>query len=106
VKALLEDERERLRMTQDHEVESQRNRHLGTLAETVKEHLGDGIAALKVAAEEIKGAPKVPVPRQEQSQAYECGNCHAQFGIPQADFEKVVCPSCHREWTREEVMGV
>ena len=105
VKVLLEDERERLRMTQNNEVETQRNKHLGTLTETVKEHLGDGIAALKVAAEEIKGTPKVPVPGQEQPQAYECSNCHTQFRIPQADFEKVVCPSCHREWTREEVMG-
>ncbi|GAI00497.1 unnamed protein product [marine sediment metagenome] len=57
VKLLLEDERERLKMTQVHEVETQRNKHIGTLAATVKENLGDGIAAISAAASEIKEGP-------------------------------------------------
>ncbi|GAH61221.1 unnamed protein product, partial [marine sediment metagenome] len=40
VKVLLEDERERLRITQVHEAEMQKNQHLGTLATAVKENLG------------------------------------------------------------------
>jgi len=34
---------------------------------------------------------------------YECDDCHQQFTIPQEDFDKVTCPSCGREWTREEL---
>ncbi|GAI62931.1 unnamed protein product, partial [marine sediment metagenome] len=57
VKLLLEDERERLRISQNHEVESERNRHIGTLAGVVKENLADGITAIAAAAEEIKKSP-------------------------------------------------
>lgn len=42
-------------------------------------------------------------PTAEQSQVYECDNCHQQFMIPQQDFEKVKCPGCGKEWTKEEL---
>ena len=29
---------------------------------------------------------------------YVCDQCHAQFMIPQTDFDKVACPNCGREW--------
>ncbi|MBA7594273.1 hypothetical protein ES703_01212 [subsurface metagenome] len=105
VKALLEDERERLRITQDHEATMQRNKHLGTLADTVKENLGDGIAALKVAAEQAKAGTGAKTSKEEQPQLYECGNCHAKFGAPPGEWEKVACPACHTEYTKEELLG-
>ena len=103
VKLLLEDERERLKIEHEHETETQRNRHLGTLADTVKEHLGDGIAALKVAAEEIKAPGKGSA--SPQPQLYECNQCHEQFGVPPGEWAKVACPKCQTEYTREEVLG-
>ncbi|GAJ11147.1 unnamed protein product, partial [marine sediment metagenome] len=53
VKALLEDERERLKISQDHEAAAQRNQHLGTLADTMKEHLGDFATAAMAAVNEV-----------------------------------------------------
>lgn len=34
---------------------------------------------------------------------YECGVCHQHFSIPREDFDKVRCPDCGREWTKEEL---
>ena len=39
----------------------------------------------------------------EQSEVYECDNCHQQFMIPRQGFEKVKCPGCGKEWTKEEL---
>ena len=107
VKLLLEDERERLKMTQTHEVESERNRHLGTLAATVKENLGDGIAAISAAASEIKEGAKTSA-SESQPQVFRCGDCQTQFSPP-AGWEgqplKGPNPSCSREYTKEELLG-
>lgn len=104
VKALLEDERERLRMTQDHEVEVARNKHIGTFVETMKENLPDGIQAILATAAEIKGSSEAKSPAAEQPQLYECGNCHAKFGVPPGEWEKVACPTCRTEYTKEELL--
>ncbi|GAI69549.1 unnamed protein product [marine sediment metagenome] len=107
VKALLEDERERLKITQNHEVEAERTRHIGTIAETVKEHLGDGIAALRVAAEEIKESSGAKALAAEQPQVYECSDCHTKFSIPAVPFETIKCPNpnCSRVYTKDEVLS-
>ncbi len=116
VKALLEDERERIRITQDHEVEVQRNRHIGTIAETVKENLGTGIAAITAAAQEIKagtGAKAATAAPQEQLHTFTCGHCQKEFAIRPEDWPKLVsgqlpgvpCPHCQSEYTREQLMG-
>ena len=81
----------------------ERHSTLVGLAQTVRENLGDGIAALKAAASEIKGGAKTPA--SEQPQLYECAQCHTQFGVPPGDWTKVACPNCHTEYTREEVLG-
>lgn len=105
VKVLLEDERERLRITQNHETETQRNQHLGTLAAAVKENLGAGIAALTAAAEEIKagaGAKTTP----QRPQVFQCGDCGTQFSPPAGwAGQPLKCPnpSCGREYTKEEL---
>jgi len=103
VKILLEDERERLKIEHEHETETQRNKHIGTLAEVAKEHVGDAIAAMKVAAEEIKGGAKGSA--SPQPQLYECSQCHEQFRVPLGEWAKVACPKCQTEYTREEVLG-
>jgi len=71
------------------------------LVKTVRENLGDGVAALKAAAADIKGGPGTQT--SEEPQTYECGQCHTQFRVPQGDFEKVTCPnpSCKFEYTKE-----
>ncbi len=108
VKLLLEDERERLRMTQNYEVETERNRHIGTVAATVKENLPDGIAAISAAAKEIKESPETKTPASEQPQTFECGDCHTKFS-PFAGWagQPLKCPNpaCGREYTKEELLG-
>jgi len=105
LKLLLEDERERLRMQYDHETQSERNKHLGVLASTVKENLGDGIQALRAAATELKGGPAAAP--TETPQAYECGQCHAQFTMPQGvKAEQIGCPKCGTVYTKEQLEGM
>ena len=108
VKVLLEDERERVKIQQHHEAEMQRNKYIGTLAETVKENLGDGIAALTAAAQEVKasGGTKT-VPSPEQPQLFRCG-CGTEFGPPAGwAGQPLKCPNpdCGREYTKEELLG-
>ena len=111
VKVLLEDERERLKIGQEHQVEVERNRHIGTLAGVVKENLGDGIAALKVAAEEIKGSGRGSPPKEEippdKLKPCRCGNCGTEFTVrTDIDWKEVPCPNqCGRVYTREEILG-
>ena len=108
VKLLLEDERERLKMTQSHEVETERNKHIGTLAATVKENLGDGIAAISAAAKEIKESPGAKTPASEQPQMFRCGDCQTQFSPPAGwEGQPLKCPNpnCGREYTKEELMA-
>ncbi len=114
VKLLLEDERERLKIQQTHETETQRNKHLGTLADTVKENLGTGIEALTLAAKEIKvgtgakaPAPVPPAPAPEQ-QTFICGDCHTEFSPPAGwTGQSIKCPNpdCPREYTKEELLA-
>lgn len=79
----------------------ERHSALMGLAQVVKENIGDGVAAIKVAAEEARHSPK---PGKE-GQAFECSQCHAQFSVPPGQWNSVKCPSCQREYTREEVFG-
>lgn len=41
----------------------------------------------------------------EQTPVYECGNCHIKFMAPweHRDFDKIGCPGCGKEWTKEEL---
>ena len=108
VKLLLEDERERLKMTQSHEVEVERNKHIGTLAATVKENLGDGIAAISAAASEIKEGAKTPA-SESQPQVFQCGDCQTQFSPPAGwEGQPLKCPNpaCGREYSKSELEGV
>ncbi|MBA7581500.1 hypothetical protein ES708_23405 [subsurface metagenome] len=109
VKLLLEDERERLRMSQNHEVETERNKHIGTLAATVKENLGDGISAITAAAKEIKegSEAKTPTPAPQR---FNCGDCGAEFSLSteilnDPRFESATCEKCGRKYTKEELLG-
>lgn len=90
----------------DQKREDERHQMLMGLGKTVRENVGDGIAAIKAAVEETKGTgAKTPA---SQPQAYECATCHTQFSIPDGiPFETVKCPNpvCGRVYTREEVMG-
>ncbi|MBA7473497.1 hypothetical protein ES708_09717 [subsurface metagenome] len=107
VKALLEDERERLRMTQNHEVEVERNKHIGTVAATVKENLGDGIAAISAAVKETKESSGAGTPATQQQQTFECGDCHTKFSPPAGwEGQPLKCPNpaCGREYTKEELL--
>lgn len=108
VKVLLEDERERLRMAQGHEVETQRNQHLGTLASAVKENLGTGIAAITAAAEEIKASGGTKTSQASPQQTFECGTCHTPFSLPPGwAGQPLKCPNpeCGREYTKEELLA-
>ena len=111
VRLLLEDERERLRMSQNHEVETERNKHIGTLAGVVKENLPDGIAAITAAAKEIKESPGAGTTASEsQPQVFRCGDCQTQFSPPPGwAGQPIECPKalggCGRVYTKEELLG-
>ena len=109
VKVLLEDERERLRLAQSHEAETQRNQHLGTIAGVVKENIGDFVTAAMAAVEEGKAGTgaKTPAPAP-QPQGFTCGNCGTQFGPPAGWTDQPLkCPNkeCGREYSKEELLG-
>ncbi|MBA7683123.1 hypothetical protein ES703_91481 [subsurface metagenome] len=80
-----------------------RHQALMGLAKTARENLGDGVAALKAAATEMKGGVKTSAAAQPQ--LYECSQCHEKFGVQPGEWEKVACPKCQAEYTREEVLG-
>lgn len=104
VKVLLEDERERIRITQENEAVMQRNQHLGTIATAVKDNLGDGIAALTAAAQQIKESPGAKTEPAEQPQVFRCGDCKTEFGPPAGwEGQPLKCPSCGREYSKEEL---
>lgn len=108
VKLLLEDERERLKIQQNHQAETQRNKHLGTIADAVKDNLGDGVAALTAAAGELKAGTgtKSPATAPEQKQVFACGDCQVQFNPPAGwAGQPLKCPGCGREYSKEELSG-
>lgn len=107
VKLLLEDERDRLKIQHEHEAKVERNKQIGILVGTVKEHAGDVASAMKVAAEEIKsteGTTKQEPP-EKQPQLYRCGECTFEFSIPSGPWLEIGCPQCGHKYTREEVMS-
>jgi len=79
------------------------------LVKTVRENAADGISALKLAAEEIKGAAggKTGVKKEEaQPQTFACGECHTEFSAPpEWKGQSIKCPNpaCGREYTKEEL---
>ncbi|KKN34647.1 hypothetical protein LCGC14_0791630 [marine sediment metagenome] len=81
----------------------ERHNVLMKLAETVRENVGDGIAALKAAAAEAGGGVKQSASSPPQ---YRCGDCGTQFAAPTGgEWQQVKCPGCPREYTREEILG-
>lgn len=80
------------------------------LAKTVRENLGDGVAALKAAAEGIKGGTgaKTSESKKEPPLVFECADCHTTFSPPPGwAGQPIKCPSpeCGREYTKEELLG-
>jgi len=75
------------------------------LAQTIRENIPDGIQAIVKTAEEAKRGTGAKTPAATQPQLYECGQCHEKFGVPPGEWEKVACPKCQIEYTREEVLG-
>jgi len=87
----------------------ERHGSLMGLAQTVRENLPDGVAALKAAAEEAKGGTgaKAPAP-PPQHQVFVCGDCQTQFSPPDGwAGQPLKCPNpeCGREYTKEELLG-
>ncbi|MBA7484040.1 hypothetical protein ES707_19560 [subsurface metagenome] len=84
----------------------ERQQALTGLGQTVRENIGDGIAAIKAAVEEAKSTG-AKTPPGSQPTTYECSDCHTQFAIPDVPYETVKCPNpqCGRVYTKEEVMG-
>ncbi len=104
LKLLLEDERERLRMQYDHDTQTERNKHLGVLAATVKENLSDGIRALQMAASEIKGSTETS--KEQAPRSYECEKCHTRFAMPQGvKVDQIGCPSCGAVYNVSDLEG-
>jgi len=82
----------------------ERHNALVGLVAAVKDNIGDGIAAIKSAAEEAKAGSKSRKMVQPP-QVYKCGDCQTEFSIPpEADPNlPVKCPNCQRQYSREEL---
>ncbi len=85
--------------------EDERHNALMATAQTVRENIPDGIQAILKTAEELKGGAGAKTPTASP-QLYECADCHTRFAVPDAPFEKVACPNCHREYSKSELEGV
>ncbi len=75
------------------------------LAQTVRENLGDGIAAITAAAEEAKRGTEAKTPPASQ-QPYKCGDCGTEFSPPPGwTGQPIKCPNpaCGREYSKEEL---
>ena len=90
----------------------ERHSALMGLAQTVKENLGDGIAALKAAAEQAKGSSigskESSATEEAQPQVYSCAGCGSQFSTPPGwAGETVKCPNpgCDRQYTKEDLQA-
>ena len=88
----------------------ERHTSLVGMAQAVRENLGDGISALKAAAEEAKGGtgakPPAPAP-QEQPQHFRC-SCGTEFSPPPGwAGQPIKCPNpeCGREYSKEDLLG-
>ena len=108
VKALLEDEREKLKITLEHDTQVERNKHIGTLADTVKENLPDGIQAIIQAAEASRDSTSRKP--EEKQQVFLCGTCGVQFSPPPGwEGQSLECPKsnggCGRIYTKEELLA-
>jgi len=82
---------------------------LGGVVKTVRENFGDGIAAIKAAAEEAKRGTGAKTPASEsQPEVFKCGDCGTQFSPPAGwEGQPLKCPNpaCGREYTKEELLG-
>jgi len=84
------------------------------LVQAVRENLGDGVAAIKAAAEESKrgtgtGAKTSTQTSPPQQQAFKCGDCGMMFSPPSGwAGQPVKCPNpeCGREYSKEELLGI
>ena len=83
--------------------EDERHQMLMGLGQTVRENIPDGIQAILKTASEVKGGTGAKTPTASP-QLYECADCHTRFAVPDVPFEKVACPGCHREYTKEELL--
>lgn len=80
------------------------------MAQAVRENLGDGIAAIKTAAEQAKGSAgsKAKASSPQQTQVFKCGDCGTVFSPPAEWGEQPIkCPNpaCGREYTKEELLA-
>jgi len=86
----------------------ERHTALVGMAHAVRENLGDGIAAIKAAAGEIKPGTKAKTPAPEQQQVFSCGDCQTEFSPP-AEWagQPLKCPNpeCGREYSKEELLA-
>ena len=88
--------------------EDERHGSLMGIGKTVRENLGDGIMALKRAAEEAAGSSENKPASSPEQPVFECGDCHTRFTPPPGWAGGALkCPNreCEREYTKEELVG-
>ena len=86
---------------------NERHGALMGLVKTVQENVGDGIAALKAAAEQAKGGTgSGKTESEQQPQVFSCGDCETQFSAPpEWAGQPLTCPQCGREYSKEELLA-
>lgn len=107
LKILLEDERERLRMQYEHESQTERNKHLGTLAGSVRDNMEDMIGASRDMVKEHRESSKGKQEGQPQSEPEEgyqikCSLCNEVLIYPEKPASIFDCPKCHGKLRLQE----
>lgn len=76
------------------------------LVRTVQENIGDGVSALKAAAEEARESDKGKPSSGTPPKGFNCGDCHTTFYAPPGwAGEPLICPKCSRQYSKEELMA-
>lgn len=99
MKLLLEDERERMKLQFEHEAQSERNKHLGTLASTVKDNFEDAVAAARDMLKDHRQREKKreqPPPDSGEGYGVRCSLCGGVSTFEEEPSGEIECQHCKR----------
>lgn len=106
LRLLLEDERERLKISQEYEAQMERNKHLGVLAGAVKENIEDFVGATRDMVKEHRESRSETGESREGSKgggfAVRCSLCNKASVLPEKPTGIFECPECHGKLELEE----
>jgi hypothetical protein len=109
LRLILENDREKLRLNQQFQIQQERNMHLGTLATTFKENVEDMIGAARDVVQDHRQSGKSLSSQQGASEqegySIKCNLCGATSIFPEIPTGEFECPNCHGRLRLEKPQG-